>query len=227
MLFTAILVKLLHNPGNINPAMNVDAGNDAVFHVVRLWCLLFIHDALAEDVGLAKLLYALTGLYVASLAEFLQSKDIRKVHVVLQEGDRGVLMQVPVCLYKIVVGFVQGFQPRLQSCIILVVGLILQQVGKGFLDALIGFKALYLAMTLNLVGVNVQGNSLSTLGNTKVAFLVYNHAALFHALAKLFIHIVCHRACRISGGYCSPILAAKRLRPSLQHVCLVLAFYRE
>ena len=63
--------------------MNVDTGNDAIFHIGGFGGFLFLHDTLTEDVGLTKLLYALPGLHIASLAEFLQSKDVGKINVTL------------------------------------------------------------------------------------------------------------------------------------------------
>ena len=132
---------------------------------------------------------------------------------------------MPVGLHKIVVGFIQGFQQRLQTRIIFNVGLVLEQVGKGFLDTLIGFKALYLAMTLNLVGINGQGNSLAALGDAKGAVAINNHAALLHTFAQLFIDIGSSARC-FSGGCCLPIFLSKALSPIIQHLCLILTFGR-
>ena len=63
--------------------MNVDTGNDTILYVGRFGGFLFLYDTLTEDVGFAKLLYALPGLHIASLAEFLQSKDVGKINVTL------------------------------------------------------------------------------------------------------------------------------------------------
>ena len=90
----------------------VDAGNDAVLHVLWVGSLLLLNDTLAEDVGLLELVN-LVAVLVANLAVFLQCKDCREVYVILQERYTCVLMQVSVGLNEVVKGIVQLIKQRL------------------------------------------------------------------------------------------------------------------
>ena len=78
------LAKLLTDIWNVDTAVNVDAGDNAVLHVLRFGVLLLLNDSAAEHVGLAKLLHLLAAC-ICGLLELLQGKHTGEINVVLQE----------------------------------------------------------------------------------------------------------------------------------------------
>ena len=128
---------------------------------------------MAEDVGLVILLNLLAVL-VANLAVFLQCKDSREVHVILQERYTCVLMQVSVGLHKVVKGIVQLIKQRLQTIVTLVLGLIGEYICKCALDCLVSAETFCLRSTLYLIGIDCKRHGFAVLGNTELVVLVKN-----------------------------------------------------
>ena len=151
----------------------VDAGNDAVLHVLWIGSLLLLNDTLAEDVGLVILLNLLAVL-VANLTVFLQCKDCREVYVILQERYTCVLMQVSVGLNEVVKGIVQLIKQRLQTIVTLILGLIGEYICKCALYRLVPAETFCLRSTLYLVGIDCKRHGFAVLGNTEFVVLVKN-----------------------------------------------------
>ena len=151
----------------------VDAGNDAVLHVLWIGSLLLLNDTLTEDVGLV-ILFNFLAVLVANLAVFLQCKDCREVYVILQERYTCVLMQVSVGLNEVVKGIVQLIKQRLQTIVTLVLGLIGEYICKCALYRLVPAETFCLRSTLYLVGIDSKRHGFAVLGNTELVVLVKN-----------------------------------------------------
>ena len=96
-------------------------------------------------------------------------------------------MQVAVGACECVKGAVQLFQKRCKSLVTLIARLVFKHIRQRFLDSRVCFETLRFGVTLDLVFVQSEGNSLAHSCHAEFALRVQHHASLLDTLAELLI----------------------------------------
>ena len=156
--FGFTLPELFRDVWNINAAILKDACYNAILDVT--WCrlFLFLNNATFHHIGFTECLFN-ASFAVSNLLIILNRCYICIVHIVAEECNSSILVEMSVSRYKIVIRFVEFGKKRLQSIVVIVGDLVSENSRKGFLNCAVRFKALNLCMSLYLVGIDFKGLS--------------------------------------------------------------------
>ena len=131
-------------------------------------------------------------------------------------------MEIAITLHKLVVCLIQGIKLWIKCCIVRTAQLLLQYIVNGFLYVLIVVKALLLGISLYLVGIEIQGNSLAILRHAQSTILINEHSALLNH-RKL---VRCRLLLRLLLWCCIFLSLAHALGKVCKHLRLVHVLYR-
>ena len=100
------LVKMLCNVWNINATILKDTCYNTILDVG--WCrlFLFLNNTSAEYIGFSEMLY-LVALCIACFLILFKCEYICIVHIVAEERNSGILVEMSVSSHKIVIRFVE------------------------------------------------------------------------------------------------------------------------
>ena len=216
--FGFTLSELFCNVWNINATILKDTCYNAILDVG--WCrlFLFLNDTSAEHIGFPEMLY-LVALCIACFLILFKSEHVCIVHIVAEERNSGVLVEMSVCDHKIIISLVEFGKQRLQPLVSLVLCLIFKNFSKCFLDCAVCLKALNLCVPLNLVSIHFE--RFSTLKCVCVKFVVFHKQ-----FTQLFaLHRFC-KSCGIIGCPFTKLLSSERLHELCQHLFLLLILFR-
>ena len=218
--------ELSGNVRNINAPEFEYTCDDTVLDIGWGRLLLLLDNSLAEDVCLAEMPFFPTG-NVGGFIVLLKSKHVRVVHVIAEECNGGILVEMSVCGYKIIVCLIEPFKQRPQATVTLVVDLIVEKIGKSFLDGRISIETLDFRMSLDLVAVHLERIIASDVGNDELA-VIDIHFTYLPAVRRLVLY---KTAVSWSGNglvriFC-PLLAGETVDKIRQHLLLVFVSCRE
>ena len=211
------LSELFCDVWNINTTKLEDTCDDAVLYVGRHWLCLLFNDTLAEYISLAELLHLVT-LCIGRLLKLFKGEHVCIVHIVAEERNSSILVEMSVGGYKVIVSPVQFRKQRLQSLVVLVVDLVFKHFCKCFLDCVVCLEALNLCVPLYLVGIDFE-RLCSTDGVDVQLTVLDKHFA--NLLAGHCINHVC-TVCLLVAE----LLCCERLHELCQHLFLLLILFR-
>ena len=215
--FAQLLCKIF----GINAAKLVDAGNYTVLDILgRRFALLVNHTA-AENISLAVCNFLCTVLQTFLLDSF-KCGDARIVYVIVaQPCNVLVAVEVAVMLHKLVVCRIETVKQWLESCIVIVLGLILQNVCKRALNLVVVIEDLCLCMSFDFVGVDAERNGATHAGNAEFSVAVKYHTAFLNTLAEGFIDAHGLIFSSFNALLTRPIFFGKTFDPCGHTSCLV------
>ena len=172
-----ILSELTCNVRHINSSKFENAGDDSVLDIGRGWLFFFLHYTFAEYICLSELLDFIAVL-VSGFLVFLKREHIREIHIISQERYGGILVEVSVGAYKIIISLVQFVKQRFQPLVALIVCLIVQNIGKSILYGFVSLETFQFRVSLDLVGVHFKRIISTDTGNDKFAVFLVQFAYL-------------------------------------------------
>ena len=210
------------NVGYIYAAVLEHAHHNSVLDVFGVRLAFLFHDTAFHHVCLVVGLDH-TALAVSLLLVHFQREHVGIVHVIAQPCQLVVLGEVAVGADKGIVCLVEFVNQWLQSCIALVLCLVLHHIGQCAFDGCIGVETLLLGVSLYLLVVHFKRIvAAHTCRNEFAVFQV--HLAKFLAVCRCVAHI--NRLVALCGLCATALFLRKRFNEVGQHLALVFAAYR-
>ena len=147
--------KLFRDVWYINTTEFEDTCNNTVLDIGWSRLFLFFNNTLAKYIGLVKFLYPVP-FFICRFFKLFKSEHIGIVHIITEECNGCVLVEVSVCGNKIIVCLVEFVKQGLQSLITFVLGLIGKDLCKGVLDGGVRLETFHFRMSFYLIGIHIE-----------------------------------------------------------------------